>query len=231
MSSGKRRKLNMNVSFPPTTKTTTKKRQYKRNKYNQVESVKDLTEFKCIDEYGTLADVSSTNSDFFLLNGCAQGTSSDGRLGIRTLLKSVRVKYSFYDIAGTGRANDFCLRFMVFHDSQPHGTDPTFAELLTRTVAPYGSTSMPAITGKERFDIYYDKVHCVCAQEDGGTTPGFGEFYAKLNIPCRFNANTTGDIDDIEEGALFFMIMNDTATGTNGSVNVYWQSRVLFTDL
>jgi len=90
---------------------------------------------------------------------------------------------------------------------------------------------MPASTGKDRFDILADRRHCVCKDEDSGATPQYGQMYYKLNLPVHYNAFSTGDIDDINKGALFLFIMNDTATGTNASVNFYFQSRVLYTDV
>lgn len=153
-----------------------------------------------------------------LLNGCAQGTNNSERVGRKSTIKSVSLKYTHVPNAPASQC-----RILIVYDKQPNGSLPT-----TTDVIPNNSfTSHTNLGYSDRFVVIMDEV------SDSSQSSAInisGSRYVKCNLETLYGGSTNG-IASINSGALFLMAANN-ADPTIGVVStLYYSVRVRYTDV
>lgn len=170
----------------------------------------------------------STTGSVTLLNGVAQGTDYNQRVGRQMLLKSVELRgYAYADADGSSDLQ--YVRVMVVLDNATNGAAPIITDILTAQT----SISMPNLANRGRFRILSDQRH---AFEGAITAAGVGPKTMNCDLYLRWpkgivvqNNGTAATVGSIQSGALWLVTI-----GSSGSVNqnasAQLCTRVRFTD-
>lgn len=140
------------------------KRQRRMVMYRPVQTPAALyrrgTEVKTVDVKVTNQVINSTGS-IALLNGIAEGTSFNNRVGRRVSLKSLQISGTLDDNTGGTPINDsLYVRMLVLYDRQNNGGTPALADIL-QDVDSAGTTTTDAYSGinmnnSDRFKVLMD---------------------------------------------------------------------------
>lgn len=167
--------------------------------------------------FGTLAATGSV----LLLNGVAQGTTANTRLGRRITMHSLLVKGTVQLAPTTTGASP--LRLIVVYDSQANAAAPVATDVLLADVI-----SAPMnLSNSRRFKILFDEV--VGCIGTGGPQAAWIERYVKLNHVVEFNTGSAGTIADIQTGSIYMLGYNNGNFGT-AFPTASIQTRIRFTD-
>jgi len=159
----------------------------------------------------------------------AQGTTLGTRVGNTISCQYVELRGDIMNGDTTAKI-PHTVRIMVYIYRNPHGSQPTVADLLDisgdKNVTVTGIRNLDM---RNQFTVLLDKEIVVAASDQSGSKCPFHFF---LPIKCRtlFSTND-GDFGDIESNSVWISAFTDTdvATDTN---NVLWmcQARLRFYD-
>lgn len=164
-----------------------------------------------------------TTGSVTLLSDIAQGASVNQRVGKKTALKSLQVRGNLV----VGTTSTICdTAVLIVYDRRPTGALPAITAILVSASA--SALNNDANSGRFKIIRRWDNVLC-----GNSTTPATGKEILDLNDfidlkmrPCIFKAAATGDIDDIEEGALYLVTVGNQAAGaTAASANLAFRLR------
>lgn len=177
--------------------------------YKDVSMLKGLinVEFKFLDYY--LDTTYSTTATFHLLNGIPEGDDVQQRNGREIRLKSIQVSARQYPTSTT--ANGSFVRYIIFIDTQPNGTAPTSAILLSTGGAP-ANLAMRNLSYRKRFVILKDKIITTDSLASGLCVKSF-EYYKKLNMHTIYSG-IGSTISDITTNSVYMMMVSNQ-TGTD----------------
>lgn len=102
--------------------------------YKMIKTVakKNKPELKCVDRVTYFADNSfiyaNSNWAWVNINGCAQGTTFENRLGIQVVGKSIQIKGLLRQGSTQTQVND--VKVMIIQDKMGNGTAPTTTDVL-----------------------------------------------------------------------------------------------------
>lgn len=197
-------------------------------------------ELKAID-FNQATFAMDTTASFQLLNGVAEGTDFNNRVGRRVRLKNVKLDW-WYSPTGLASAADF-YRHIVFYDKQPNGATPSLADVLT-SINSSGTASSTAqdymnLNNRDRFQILLDERIAVpegTAVATGQTAVIYGSeklrvsrFIDLKSLKTQFNG-TSGTIASISTGSLYFMSVSLINANTAYPFNCQFASRVRYYD-
>lgn len=155
-------------------------------------------------------------SSFLLLNGMAQGATSNDRVGRKINMKSLLIRGHW--IPPSTQSD---LRFYVVYDKQTNAATPSNATALTES--PPDIDSMQNLDGSDRYIVLVDEI---IEMAQGASTRKQFKIYRKLNLEVIFNSNTAGTVGDIVSGGVFAAFAT-----SQGSTPVSFKSRIRFTDI
>lgn len=179
-----------------------------------------------------------TTGTVTLLNGCADGSTVNTRIGRKTCIKSVQVRGVLLpqDAWASGAQCDPCLaRVMLVWDKQANGAAFTIANLLSAATA----ASFNNLDNRERFVVLMDK-HFAFGMWALSTAAGaaFAAVDKTVAIVNKYKrmpkdaftifSGTGATIASINTGALFLVTIGTNAAGNGWNANLV--TRVRYTD-
>lgn len=160
-----------------------------------------------------------TTGSITLMNGVAQGTDYNQRVGRKTTIKSILVRT--YVTLGSVAPVAANARFMIVYDAQANGATPAITDIITTV----GTTSPQNLNNRDRFRIIWDKIVSV---SPNGTQIQYRKLFKKCWLEV-INSGTAATIGSIQTGSLFFVTIGDNAAGTAQPIGVV-QTRIRFID-
>lgn len=173
--------------------------------------------------------VMDTTGTITLIATVAQGAGYDARVGKKIAWKSIQVRG--YVIGGSTCVVGQGALILVY-DRRPTGVLPAITDVLVSA----DSRSYTNTVNEGRFEILYRKMFNVAgndttAGQQAGTSMFNVDDYIKLRgRKCVFKAAATGQIGDIEQGALYAITVGNQAAG-NTAVDANIGYRVRFWDI
>lgn len=175
-----------------------------------------------------------------LLNGVAQGTDYNSRVGRKFTNKSILCNGNIFPTVNNSGSNPVgCfVRLVIVYDSQPNsGSLPAGTDIFVSN-----DTSSPMnLNNRDRFKVMFDKrmqvgsylMSAGGALAAGSPNNAWWSKYKKCNLET-INSGTAGTIGNISTGAIYLCYTCDYV-GTVGTppsvVSIDWYTRVRFTDM
>lgn len=169
------------------------------------------------------AGVYDTTGSVILINGIAQGTDFNTRIGRKFQMKSLLLRFSVQ--RGSTATTAALARWMIVYDKQANAVAPAVTDILvTANAAAFNNLS-----NRDRFIVIYDKILVI-----GGTTGNdnslmYQKKYRKMKMEVT-NGGTGNTIGSIATGALFLVTVGSVAAGTTAPAMSAAVARVRFTD-
>lgn len=159
-----------------------------------------------------------------ILNGVAQGTDYNQRIGRSTLLKSILFRISVGKSANNSTGST--CRFLIFYDAQTNGAAPAVTDVLA--AASY--LSPMNLNNRDRFKILCDTyIDTEAYTADPIATGTFKNetktMFKKFNMECQFSG-TGATVGSIATGGIFILLISDEAN----TVGYEFYSRIRYTD-
>jgi len=170
-----------------------------------------------------------------LINGLETGTDIYQRLGRKIYMKMLLLKGWISALAAGSATDSFC-RLMVVYDLTPNGAAFSKDDLLAN-ISLTGSVTNTGLSfwnpnNRARFKILADECFAFPAQS---TTEGLGsptvealDLRIILEQETVYNSLDEGTIADINSGALYLFVTNDSGSSEYGLTFV---ARLIFSDL
>lgn len=175
-------------------------------------------ELKDIDTSLAAAECSTTGA-INLINGVAQGTDFNTRVGRKFNMRSILVRGTI-KVGATPTLAAY--RWMIVYDKQANGASAVITDILTAI----NMGGVNNLTNRDRFVVIADKKGYVEAA-GRGVVPI--KFYKRCALETT-NGGTSAAIGSIQTGALYFVTLGDLATGVTAPVCGAMTARVRFTD-
>lgn len=177
-------------------------------------------EFKTIDKDVTIPSV-GTAINVQLLNGVQRGDDYNQRVGRSMRVKSIELNMLITkNPASTGYER---VRVILLLDKDPDSTTITnteiFASITSQIISPRN------LDNRNRLVMLKDWVYTL--NKDGGPQSYNEQYYRKLGFHTIYNNSNLGTIADINENALYLIVVSDT--GINTPSFTYY-SRLRFLD-
>lgn len=176
-------------------------------------------EFK--QRYSNIGMSANQTGSLALLNGLAQGTDNDQRIGRSIRMKSVQLLLTNTQNAS---ATNSLLRYILFIDKQPTGVAPTVAELISTPGGGSAYYGMRNLDNKKRFVILKDQ--WVTMNSGTNNEIGVFEYYKKLDMHTVYDSSNAGTIADISSNALYLLALSNEVANPV-SVTGSWRVRFL----
>lgn len=186
-------------------------------------------ELKTVDVATASANL-TLNAAFVLLNGVTQGTDYTERIGRKTIMKSIFLRFSLVpNVANSAPTGDFA-RIIIFYDCQTNGAAPIAGDVLksgTDYLSPLN------LNNRDRFKILMDKlvsmnpnVYTAGAVTAGDPVNKTWKLYKKITMDTVF-AGTNNTVASISTGSIYLMYMSAGATSYS---TLSYNSRIRFID-
>lgn len=170
----------------------------------------------------------STGMQLTLLNGVAQGTDFTQRIGRKTLMKSLLVRWGVTNNGVGGDGSGDIMRLMVIYDMQSNSAAPSAGDILQSASDVYSPLNL---NNRDRFKVLFDRnitlnsfVATVTPTVQGAPGPKFIKIYKKINLETIFSG-TGSTIGSISTGSIYLCAL---AGSTEYSSQFY--SRVRYVD-
>jgi len=181
-------------------------------------------ELKFVDE--AILGIPSATGSVTLINGVAQGTDVNNRIGRKFLMKSLLWRFR---IGVNPAANSLgnIVRLLIVYDAQTNGALPAVTDILSAAdvLAPMN------LNNRDRFKIICDKWWNSNAYalsggdiDNGEFCPPMDKFYKKLNLEVQ-NSGTANTIGSIATGAVYALLIAE-----NASAVAELATRIRYTD-
>lgn len=193
-------------------------------KYDSRKLIKDVkmlkglinTEFKFNDRL--VSNNILDTGEFILMNGIAQGTNDNERIGNTMRIKSV--EYRIIVQHNIGATDQTYFRCILFVDLESDGADPTLAEVLQNTTVPI--VSPRNLNNRNKYLILKDQV----LKLNDDNPNGYIEVYKKLNLKTTYDA-AGATIAAIANHPIYLLVLSNHPS--NGpTMNSY--SRIRYVD-
>lgn len=151
-----------------------------------------------------VSQVVSSTPAFSLLNGIANGTDENSRIGNQILSKDLEMRFN---LAKHASATTVFHRFVVFVDKEADGTTPTSAELFENTnylQSPFNNDN------RDRFIILWDMKVPLWTEKP----ILMWKKYVKLNFHIHFTGTTSAEAD-VQNNSIYMVRVSDQATNTS----------------
>lgn len=152
-----------------------------------------------------------------LLNGIAQGSSPNERLGRRVALKSLQLRATHYSSSLATQA-----RIVIFYDRQPNGSTPSAADLI-------GTSQFEGVVtmgNSDRFVILMDEITDPVPFTNAHNSV---KRYLKMDLEEIFG-NTGSTISSINTGAIFLMMANNGSNSIGVETSATFTTRIRYID-
>lgn len=165
-----------------------------------------------------------------LLNGIAQGSDYNQRIGRRINIRSILIRM-FISNGSTPASQP--VRIILFHDAQTNGVDPTANDLLGSASAGGSSTTaVNNLSNRDRFRIMMDKI--ILLQTNGGTTSGTADRkylmkYKKCNLLTTYGG-TGATVGAIISGAIYLLAVSQFTLPSTNAPTIITETRIRFLD-
>jgi hypothetical protein len=173
-------------------------------------------------------DVHSASAEIFEasplvhLNVIKQGPGVNERIGKKLAITSIQMRAAVWN-KSTAIWNKVAI--YIIHDKRPTGGVPNLADVFefqAPGAAPAAATplSFPRNDHHSRFEIIKGWNIVLVGPDTAGSSTARSvaniEWYKKKFIPMEYNYNSanTGDITELERGAIYLCVMGEGATGT-----------------
>lgn len=143
-----------------------------------------------------------------LLNGIAEGTALNERIGRKITLLSSSVKYTVVSPTDFSSSN---VRFTVVWDKQANGSAPTAADLFQASATPANSNFN--LNNRQRFQTLYDKRISLNPVDSAHTSHHSGSIPIRVKGKTTVYKSTGGAIADIATGSLYLIVCGTAANG------------------
>lgn len=174
----------------------------------------------------------NTTGQVSLLNVVPQGNTQTTRVGKKILLKGVQIRGSI-TYATTNVPFHHCA-YVLIYDKRPDGAVPGIADIL----AAASSNALNNDTNSGRFmmlkreDFMINHVTSSSGEGQLDTSSKVIDDYVPLKgMETVYKALGTGAIADIEQGALYLMVIGDQPATGDFPVGPDWNIRVRFHDV
>lgn len=170
------------------------------------------------------------NAGLVLLNGVAQGSDYNTRIGRKTLMKSLFIRFTLVPNTANSAPNGDFARIIVFYDCQTNAAAPIASDVLTSGT---DYLSPLNLNNRDRFKILHDKiipmnanVYTAGALTAGDPVNKSWKIFKKMNMEVIFGgtANTVGSI---QTGSIYLMYLSAGATSYS---TLSYNSRIRFID-
>jgi len=160
----------------------------------------------------------------YLLNGVAQGTDYNQRLGREMVMRSLVLRGNVNIDIGTTTQDNF--RCMVVYDRQCNGGQPAVTDILDDSVTtPQQTFAAMNLNNRDRFTVVLDRMYALSSS--GANAVIQLDEYRKLNTEVQFSG--TGNTDaSIQTGALWLVVIGFVNGSGASTANI--MTRVRFTD-
>lgn len=155
----------------------------------------------------------NTTGTIVLAAVIVQGAAVTQRVGKKVLWKGIQIRgYAQADNTTTVTGGTWIL----VYDKRPTGALPNITDILVTA----NSSSFLNDANSGRFKILARRNYSLCGnvqtagQQNDSTFQMIDEYVKLKNLKGVFKAAGTGDIGDIEEGAIYLMTVGTTPTGT-----------------
>jgi len=170
----------------------------------------------------------NTTGSIGLIAEIQTGASVNQRIGKKILLKSVQCRGYVY--ANTTAGYNDCAILLVY-DRRPTGSLPAVTDILVTADA--NALNNDANSG--RFQIIKRMDFALVGNTGAGpvtsTTAMSADFFADMKMrPAVYKAIGTGEIGDIEEGAVYIVTVGSVAAGT-AAASAYLNMRLRWVDI
>lgn len=179
-------------------------------------------ELKDIDT-DVIAGTFNTTGSVILLNGVAQGSEFNTRIGRKFLMKSLLLRFTIFQ--GSTAVLPSQARWMVVYDKQANAGTPAITDILDSASA----VSFTNLTNRDRFIIIYDKIHTIGATTGTDNYMQYVKKYRKMNLEVT-NGGVGATAASIQTGALWLVTCGDRPAGTTAARFEAALTRVRFTD-
>lgn len=178
------------------------------------------------------AVIYTTAGSVVLLNGLANGTAQNQRIGSKVSVMRLDSKWSIRN--GVAATVNPVTRTIFFWDHQTNGVAPSLAQLLTAVTVNSGYN----VDNIFRFTILSDDTHSqrIWPQNAGGVVApaDVASFTTVLSRRFVVDEDTIWDgtgatVADIRTGGLFVATLSDVAAGT-GAPTASMDSRIIYLD-
>lgn len=186
-------------------------------------------ELKFVDTSGTAVNIPFVGA-ITLINGVAQGSDFNNRIGRKSINRSILTNITFYpSTSGTGASQGDFVRVMIVYDMQTNsGTTPNITDIL----ATADVNSPNNLNNRDRFRILMDKRYTfwptayatgALANGNNGITK-WCHNYKKMHLDTIWSG-VNSSVGNIQSGALFFLYISK-----GGFVNMDYYFRTRFYD-
>ena len=137
--------------------------------------------------------------------------------------------------AATPTVSTQLFRCLIVWDVQPNGATFALSDLFQDATAGTATLSPLSMANSSRFKVLYDQrviIHSQPVVTELTIPPNFAhwiEKYQKMNLEAHYSDSNNGDIQDIRTGALFLVMVSDSAAAANRiAATIY--NRIRYTD-
>lgn len=194
-----------------------------------------------VNDLGLAAYQVNTAGSMILLCNPQQGADMNARIGRQITVKSIYVRgyvrsfCSTLNASAVSSPSQLC-RMILIYDAQPNGALPIVTDILN---AAHPSSHLN-LNNRDRFKILADKTYCI----DPMTLPAGGlpvnatgvgvqcrlvKKFKRCNLNVTFNGST-GNISDINTGAILMMWIGNAVGSTNHCI-AELSTRVRYSDV
>lgn len=167
------------------------------------------------------------------INLLAVGDDNTSRDGRQVTIKSVQVQGQISNLDNSADLTTKC-RTMLVWDNANNSASTTSAQLISALLTSANACAFPLVDNQNRFTILWDSQKTIggfgiVATQTFSISPGCHDlrYYRKMNSVTQYSG-TTAAIGSIQNGALWFVTIGDSAAGSGG--RFLGQIRVRFTD-
>lgn len=169
----------------------------------------DPNEHKFVDLAAAAYAVNTTGS-ITHVSIIPQGAGASARIGRKCTMTSIQIRgvVSADNTTTTARG-----RLIVVYDNQPNGALPA----ITAVVDTANPSSFTNDANRERFRVLVNECWSVVGNNLAPTTDSAYQsvdIFRRFKLPVKFLAAGTGAIADVQQGALYAILLGDVAAGT-----------------
>lgn len=202
-------------------KRTFKGRKPAKQLTKRVARIEKGIETKAINFFQPNTNIGNTTATYSLTcyNGMLRGVARTQRIGNKIMMKAFRINLLMLNEVLTGTSS---CRSILFYDRRPNGAAWTITNLLASAGAGEHYLSPYAFEHRKRFKILHDKVYDL-ANGGGSTNQSIAKCVTidlkwPAGLPTMYNDGNAGTNADIDQGALFHLLVSSQALGTGTTI-------------
>lgn len=186
-----------------------------------------VAERKCLESStASTANQPTTAGIFQLLNGLAEGTGIDQRIGRRVQIKSISVRMWIYSPVTITETVHF--RALLVQDRQCNGALPIIADIFALASVP--DYSYYNLDNRERFRVITDRKFHI--QSEDGIHQSHQMLTMSSKMPVETTYNDTGSgITDIATNSIFLLLIANRSVTNDTNLKIDYIFRTRYYDV